>query len=112
MKEIKKLAKIDACIILVGTNSDLENERKVTYQEGKDFATSKGIKFFEVSAKNNINIKEVFETLVEDILNTNPRINEETFKPFLPPVKEKKEGNNIPLMEKKKEEGFGFCNVF
>ena len=112
MKEIKKLAKKDACIILVGTNSDLEDERKVTYQEGKDFATSNGMKFFEVSAKNNINIKEVFETLVEDILNTNPRINEETFKPILHPVKEKKEDNNIPLMEKKKKEGFGFCNVF
>ena len=61
MKEIKKLAKKDACIILVGTNSDLENERKVTYQEGKDFATSKGIKFFEVSAKTMLISKKLLK---------------------------------------------------
>ena len=42
LDEIKKNAKKDACIILVGTNSDLENERKVTYQEGKDFAQVMG----------------------------------------------------------------------
>ena len=86
-------------MILVGTNSDLENERKVSVQEGKDFATSKGMKFIEVSAKNNINVKEAFETLVEDILNTNPNINQEAFKPSLPRPKEKKDG-------------FGFCNVY
>jgi len=99
LTEIKKIAKKGACMILVGTNSDLENERKVSVQEGKDFATSNEMKFIEVSAKNNINVKEAFETLVEDILNTNPNINQEAFKPSLPRPKEKKDG-------------FGFCNVY
>ena len=67
--EIKKNPKKDVSIILVGTNCDLEDERIVTYQEGKDFATKNGMKFIEVSAKNNINIKEAFNILLEDILN-------------------------------------------
>ena len=67
--EIKKNAKKDISIILVGTNCDLEDERIVTYQEGKDFATKNGMKFIEVSAKNNINVKEAFNILLEDILN-------------------------------------------
>ena len=67
--EIRKNAEKDISIILVGTNCDLEDERIVTYQEGKDFATKNGMKFIEVSAKNNINVKEAFNILLEDILN-------------------------------------------
>ena len=70
LTEIKKNANQNLSLILVGTNCDLENERKVTYQEGKDFARKNGIKFIEVSAKNNINVKEAFDILLEDILNT------------------------------------------
>ena len=70
LTEIKNNANQNLSLILVGTNCDLENERKVTYQEGKDFATKNGIKFIEVSAKNNINVKEAFDILLEDILNT------------------------------------------
>ena len=68
--EIEKNARRNICKILVGTNCDLEEERKVTTQEGKDFATSNGLKFIEVSAKNNINVKKSFEILVEDIINS------------------------------------------
>ena len=70
LTEIKKNANQNLSLILVGTNCDLENERKVTYKEGKDFARKNGIKFIEVSAKNNINVKEAFDILLEDILNT------------------------------------------
>ena len=35
----------------------------------KDFDTKNGMKFIEVSVKNNINVKEAFEILLEDILN-------------------------------------------
>ena len=69
MIEKNKKAKKDISIILVGTNCDLENERKVTYQGGKDFATKNRMKFIEVSVKNNINVKEAFEIVLEDILN-------------------------------------------
>ena len=70
LTEIKNNANQNLSLILVGTNCDLENERKVTYKEGKDFARKNGIKFIEVSAKNNINVKEAFDILLEDILNS------------------------------------------
>ena len=80
LTEIKKNANQNLSLILVGTNCDLENERKVTYQEGKDFATKNGIKFIEVSAKNNINVKEAFDILLEDILNTLSNVNNKNKK--------------------------------
>ena len=57
-------------MILVGTNCDLEDERIISYEEGKDFAINNGKKFIEVSAKNNINVNEAFEILLEDIFNS------------------------------------------
>ncbi len=57
---------------MIGNNCDLENQRVVSYQEGKDFAKKNNILFFEVSAKDNINIKEAFESLVEELINSTP----------------------------------------
>ncbi|EDO16225.1 hypothetical protein Kpol_505p1 [Vanderwaltozyma polyspora DSM 70294] len=42
--------------ILVGTKCDLDEEREVCYEEGKQLADSLGMKFWETSAKLNINI--------------------------------------------------------
>ena len=67
---IEKSAPKNICKVLVGTNCDLEEKRVITTQKGKDFATSKGMKYIEVSAKENINIKKAFEILVEDIINS------------------------------------------
>ena len=53
--------------MLLATKSDLTYERKVTEQEGKAMATKQGIGFMEVSAKADLNIKEGFELLVQDI---------------------------------------------
>ena len=95
--EKNKKAKKDISIILVGTNCDLENERKVTYQGGKDFATKNRMKFIEVSAKNNINIKEAFNILLEDILN-NISDGNKVYKPKV----------ETPLLQKNKNKK---CNI-
>ena len=55
-------------IILVGNKCDLKSERKVTEEEGKKFAKSKGILFLETSALNNYNISEVFDKVTKDYL--------------------------------------------
>ena len=97
--EIEKNTKKDVCKILVGTNCDLEDERKVTYQEGKEFATSNGMKFIEVSVENNININEAFDILLEDIMNK------------ISNKKEKKDDEKIvksPIPDNKKNEK---CNI-
>ena len=97
--DIEKNTKKDVCKILVGTNCDLEDERKVTYQEGKEFATKNGMKFIEVSVENNININEAFDILLEDIMNK------------ISNKKEKKDDEKIvksPIPDNKKNEK---CNI-
>ena len=54
--------------ILAGNNCDREDERKVTYQEGKDFAGLNGMKFIEISPNNSQGIHEMFECLVRDMI--------------------------------------------
>ena len=57
----------NAQVILVGNKCDMEDERVVTYDRGKNLADSLGLEFFETSAKDNTNVKPVFERLVDII---------------------------------------------
>jgi len=46
--------------ILVGNKCDIdESKRAVPYSKGQALASEFGIKFFETSAKSNINVEEV-----------------------------------------------------
>lgn len=47
-------------VVLVGNKCDATDERKISYDEALKFANSNGIKYIEVSAKNNINIDSLF----------------------------------------------------
>ena len=61
MKEIKRNSNPDAKIFLIGNKSDLEDERKVSYEEAKKYADDLDCKkFFETSAKSGLNAQEVF----------------------------------------------------
>ncbi|XP_062584325.1 circularly permutated Ras protein 1-like isoform X2 [Saccostrea cucullata] len=53
--------------ILCGNKSDLEQEREVSFEEGKKLAESLGIPFLETSAKTGSLVKEAFENLVLEI---------------------------------------------
>ena len=55
-------------LILIGNKCDLENIRKVSKEEGENIAKKYKMKFFECSAKNDININESFKTIVDDIV--------------------------------------------
>jgi len=46
--------------VLVGSKTDLEDERKVSRQEAMRFASENKLEFCEVSAKQNNNISKVF----------------------------------------------------
>ena len=67
MEDVRKFTHENVCIILVGIKSDLSNERVVSFDEGRQLADSYGIKFFEASAKENLNIDKVFLTLARDV---------------------------------------------
>ena len=44
-------------VILVGNKCDMEDERVISYERGKQLADSLGLEFFETSAKENINVR-------------------------------------------------------
>ena len=54
--------------IIIGNKCDLEDKRKVSLEELSEFASEENINFFEVSARNNINITEMFYKATELIL--------------------------------------------
>ena len=55
-------------ILLVGNKQDLENERKVSYDDAKQLAYSWGIEYIETSAKTKFNYKEPFEKLAQKVI--------------------------------------------
>ena len=66
LNDINNNAPKNVKVILIGTKCDLE--RKISKEEGEKIALENNIKFFETSAKDNINVKETFESLTLDIL--------------------------------------------
>ena len=70
-------------LVLIGNKIDLENERVVSKEEGEKLAQKYNIKFFESSAKTNINVSEAFQYLIDscveihhdDIFNAIKKIN-------------------------------------
>ena len=67
-------------ITVVGNKMDLESERKVKFQEGKDFADSIQANFLETSAKTNKNCVQVFEELVRQIRTVDQPVKQEVKK--------------------------------
>ena len=55
-------------ILLVGNKQDLENDRKITYEEAKKVAQEWGVEYIETSAKTNFNCKEAFEKMAQKIV--------------------------------------------
>ena len=68
LQNIKNNCLPNASLILVGNKTDLEDSREVTYQEGEKLAKDNDILFVETSAKNDVNVSEVFKRLAESIV--------------------------------------------
>lgn len=67
LAEVDKYANENVVKLLVGNKNDLESNRQVTFNEGKELADSLGIKFLETSAKNSNNVDKTFFTLGNEI---------------------------------------------
>ena len=76
MVEIDKFGKQGVLRILVGNKSDLEENRKISKETAEDLAKKYGIKFYEVSAKDNKNIENIFEETAKILLEKSKVLNE------------------------------------
>lgn len=67
MRDIKTRAPPDCDIVLCGNKSDLDNDRVVTFEEGKQLADEYGVQFFETSALTGQNVEKMFTALATTI---------------------------------------------
>jgi len=67
LAEVEKHASENVNKLLVGNKCDLEQNRQVSFEEGKAYAEQLGIKFIETSAKNSVNVDNAFFTMANEI---------------------------------------------
>ena len=61
LRELRTHSNPDAKVFLIGNKSDLENERKITKEQGETFAKNNKLNLFiEASAKTGFNSKKIF----------------------------------------------------
>ena len=89
--QIKELSLESALTVLVGNKCDLTQQRAVTTEQAQELADKLGVKYFETSAKDNINVKEVVEYLVDivsekmaEVIEKNPNFVPRGVKPRRP----------------------------
>jgi Ras-related protein Rab-2A len=68
MEEIKSNTMKNLVFLLVGNKNDLESRREVSYEDGENFSKENKMLFIETSAKNFINVDELFILSAKEIL--------------------------------------------
>ena len=68
MDDVKRETNNKAIMILVGNKSDKIYEREVKTQVSEIFAKNNSMFFMETSAKDNVNVKPMFETLIRMLM--------------------------------------------
>ena len=67
VSQVREEASKNVVIYLIGNKIDLEEERKVSTEEGEKLAEKLGLPFNETSAFDGTNINETFDDIVERI---------------------------------------------
>ena len=73
VKDLREKSDKNVHMILVGNKIDLEENRKVSKEEGKILADKLKMGFFEVSAKNGTGIEDLFKNLIDNVYEKNNR---------------------------------------
>ena len=85
--KIDKFGKQGVLKVIVGNKLDLENNRKISKEDAENLALKYGVKLWELSAKDNTNIEEMFVDTIKTLLEKNSKIINESSSM----------GNNIKL---------------
>ena len=64
-----RFAKEGVLRFLVGNKCDLESKRQVTFEQGKELAKQYNIPFLETSARDTLNIEELFMGITKNFLD-------------------------------------------
>ena len=96
--EIEKNGNKNVYKLLIGNKSDLEDERKVSKEEGKEFAEINGMEFFETSAKEDYQVQDAFIQLTRDVIKTKDKSLEKSEKNIILNI-----GNSNNIATKKKK---------
>ena len=67
MESISKHGVPGVEMIMVGNKCDLKSDRKISEPEARQFAKENNMNYYDVSAKANLNIDEVFQDLMEQV---------------------------------------------
>lgn len=57
----------NAILVLVAAKSDLKDDREVSFDEGQQFASEYNMLYFETSAKEDLNISEMFDSMLNGL---------------------------------------------
>lgn len=68
MHQIQIHASENVNMLLIGNKCDASN-RRITYQQGSDLATSFNMKFFETSARDNLHVTDSFMSITSDVMD-------------------------------------------
>jgi len=68
LEQVKRSGNEGGKIMLIGNKCDLEQKRRVSYEEGRTLGENLGIEFYEVSAKTTENMNKMSQSLWKKLL--------------------------------------------
>mmetsp|Transcript_26175 Transcript_26175/g.80522 ORF Transcript_26175/g.80522 Transcript_26175/m.80522 type:complete len:202 (-) Transcript_26175:266-871(-) len=86
MSQIADHADAQVNRVLIGNKCDHESARQVSTDEGQRLAEEYGVRFFETSAKNDVNVSECFTTIAREAKARIPTDNTSKQGPLKPPA--------------------------
>ncbi|KRX00929.1 P-loop containing nucleoside triphosphate hydrolase [Pseudocohnilembus persalinus] len=98
MSEIEKYAQENVTKLIVGNKCDMDDSRKVKYEEGQELARQYNINYIETSAKNANNIEIAFKDIAKTVLD---RVSCSQGNNSQAPQKNLKLGNTQQISQKK-----------
>ena len=80
LSDLKSNGEDKISVVLIGNKSDLESERKITLEQGKEKAAFFKLAFMETSALNGNNIDNAFNELITDVYKNHHELFEKQAK--------------------------------